>query len=124
MEILIFFTPTIFCFHGRDLAENFTGTFKFSRAVFKTFSREGSLFHGRKSKKFHGRKKFFHGKKKSTAPDEHGNQKYTKENEELRSQLSKLDGKHRILKDFLSPAKHKLTFAFSVVKDLEKMMDC
>ena len=64
VEIFIFFTPTIFCFHGRDLAENFTGTFKFSRAVFKTFSREGSLFHGRKSKNFHGRKKIFHGKKK------------------------------------------------------------
>ena len=41
-----FFTPTVFCFHGRDLAENFTGTFKFSRADFKTFHGKVHIFSG------------------------------------------------------------------------------
>ena len=58
-----FFTPTLFCFHGEDLEENFTETFKFSRAVFMTFSREGSHFHRLNSKKNHGKKKKT-GKKK------------------------------------------------------------
>ena len=43
---------------------NFTGTVDFSRAVSKTFSREGFFFHGRKTKNFHGRHFFFHGEKK------------------------------------------------------------
>ena len=67
-----FFHAHIFRFHGWDLAENFTGTVDFSRAVSKKFSREGKFFHGRKSKKFHGKDFFFFtGKKKSTAPTQH-----------------------------------------------------
>ena len=49
--------------------------------------------------------------------------KYTKENDELRSQLFTLDGKQRVLKDFLGFTKDKLTSALSVVKDLEKMLE-
>ena len=60
----------------------------------------------------------------NSPPNEDKIRKYTKENEELRSQLSTCDGKYKVLKDFLSLAKHKLTSALSVVKDLEKMMDC
>ena len=60
-----FFHAHIFRFHGWDLAENFTGTVDFSRAVSKKFSREGNFFHGRKSKNFHGKDFFFFtGKKK------------------------------------------------------------
>ena len=59
-----FFHAHILRFHGWVLAENFTGTVDFSRAVSNNFSREGFFFHGRKSKKFHGREFFFHGEKK------------------------------------------------------------
>ena len=64
-EFFIFSRPSS-CFHGWDLAENFTGTVDFSWVVSKTFSREGNFFHGRKSINFHGRVfYFFHGKKKT-----------------------------------------------------------
>ena len=61
-----FFSRPRSCFHGWDLAENFTGTVDFSRAVSKNFSREGKIFHGRKSKNFHGKDFFFTGKKENT----------------------------------------------------------
>ena len=62
-----FFHAHILRFHGWDLAENFTGTVDFSRAVSKNFSREGFFFHGRKSKKFHGREFFFLGEKNTAS---------------------------------------------------------
>ena len=80
IKIVIFFTGTLvvftgvifnffhahkFLFHGFVLAENFTGTIYFSRAVFKKNSRGEGRFHGRKIKKFHGRLFFFTGKKKT-----------------------------------------------------------
>ena len=62
-----YFTCTSFSFTGKNLFEIFTGTFALSRALFKSFSRGVPIFHGRKTKNFHGRKKIFHGEKKNTA---------------------------------------------------------
>ena len=60
-----FFHAHILRFHGWDLAENFTGTVDFSRAVSKNFSREGFFFFtGGNPKNFTGGIFFFHGEKK------------------------------------------------------------
>ena len=59
----LFFSRPHFRFHGWDLAENFTGTVDFSRAVSKTFSREGIFFSRAENQKFSREGFFFTGKK-------------------------------------------------------------
>ena len=58
------FTYTQICFHACDFKDIFTETFRFSRVLFKFFSRRPRHFHGQKHKNFHAQKKFFTRKKK------------------------------------------------------------
>ena len=59
------FTFTQIYFHACDFKDIFTQTFRFSRALFKIFSRGPQQFHGQKPKNFHAWKKNVHGKKKT-----------------------------------------------------------
>ena len=58
------FTYTHIYFHACDFKDIFTQTFRFSRALFKIFSRRPEHFHGQKPKNFHAEKNNFHGEKK------------------------------------------------------------
>ena len=60
-EIFIFFHAHIFRFHGWDLAESFTGTVYFSRAVSKKF-----IFSRAEIQKFSREGFFFSREKKNT----------------------------------------------------------
>ena len=62
------FTYTHIYFHACNFNDIFTQTFRFSRALFKIFSRGPQHFHGQKPKNFHAEKKKFTGKK-NTALD-------------------------------------------------------
>ena len=62
-EISKIFTYTQIYFHACDFKDIFTETFRFSRALFKIFSRGPQHFHGQKPKNFHAQNFFFTGKK-------------------------------------------------------------
>ena len=70
-----FFSRALFCFHGRNshiyfhacnFSDIFTQTLRFSRALFKIFSRRLQHFHGQRPKNFHADKKIFSREKKKT----------------------------------------------------------
>ena len=64
-----FFHAHILRFHGWVLAENFTGTVDFSRAVSNNFSREGFFFSRAEIQKISRERIFFFtGKKKTLIP--------------------------------------------------------